>query len=60
VVMFGHVTGHVMLKQVRDHVMSHMPISQGYVGESSSSLFGYSLALEADLVDLGVSCPIPS
>jgi len=42
--MFGHVTG---------HMMSH-------VGESSSSLFGYSLALEADLVDLGVLHLIPS
>ena len=65
--MFGHVTGHVVLMWVQNHVMSHVllsqghvPISQGHVGQSSSSLFGYSWALGADLVDLEVSHPIPS
>ena len=66
-VVFGHVTGHVVLMRVRDHVIhhmlpsqGHMPISQGHMGKSLSSLFGYSLALGADLVDLEVSCLIPS
>ena len=65
--MFGHVTGHMVLMQVRDHVIRHMlpsqghvPISQGHMGKSLSSLFGYSLALGVDLVDLEVSCLIPS
>ena len=66
-VVFGHMTGHVVLIWVRDHMMSqvlpsqgHVPVSQGHVGESLSSLFGYSLALGADLVDLEVLCLIPS
>ena len=53
--MYGHVTGHVVLIRVKDHVMSHVllsqghvPISQGHMGESLSSLFDYSLALGAD------------
>jgi len=48
-IMLGHVIGHMMLKLVRDHVMSHvivfqghMPLSQDPMGESSSSLSGYS------------------
>ena len=59
-VVFGHVTGHMVLIQVRGHVMSHVLPSQGHMGESLSSLFGYSLALGGDLVDLGVSRLIPS
>ena len=54
VIMFGHVIGHVVLMWVRDHVMSHVllsqghvPVSPGHVEESSSLLFGYSLALGA-------------
>ena len=65
--MSGHVIGHVVLKPVRDHVMrhvigsqGHVVLSQGHVRESSSSLFGYSLALGADWVDLGFSRSIPS
>jgi len=67
VIVFGHMTGHMVLMLVKDHVMSHMlpsqghvPVSQCHVGESLSSLFGYSLALGVDLVDLGVSHLIPS
>jgi len=59
-IVFGHVIGHMVLIWVRDHVMSHVLPSQGHVGESSSSLFGYSLALGADWVDLGFSHSIPS
>jgi len=65
--MLGHVIGHVVLKLVRDHVMrhvigsqGHVPVSPGYVEESSSSLFGYSWALGVGWVDLGVSRVIPS
>ena len=65
--MSGHMVGHVVLMRVRDHMVSHMlssqghmPISQGHVGESSSLLFGYSLALGVDLVGLEVLHPIPS
>jgi len=57
----------LVLIQVRDHVISHMlpsqghmPVSQGHMEKSSSLLFGYSLALGADRVDLGVSHLIPS
>ena len=60
--MFGHVTGHVVLMQVRDHVMSHVllsqghvPVSQGYMGQSSSSLFGYSWASVAAAPRAGAS-----
>jgi len=67
VIMLGHVIGHVVLIRVKDHVMSHVllsqghvPASQGHVGESSSSLFGYSLALGVGWVGLGVSRSIPS
>jgi len=49
-----HVIGHVLLSQ--DHVSS----SQDHVGGSSSLQSGYSLALGAGLVDLGVPCSIPS
>jgi len=52
VVVWGHVVGHVVLELVGDHVIYHMPLSldhmsssQDHVGESSSSRFGYSLAL---------------
>ena len=44
VIMLGHVIGHVVLIWVKDHMISHMPFSQDQVGESLSSLFGYSLA----------------
>jgi len=54
-VMFEHVTGHIVLIQVRDHMMSHVlpsqghvSISQGHMGESLPSLFGCNLALGAD------------
>ena len=66
-IVFGHVTGHMVPMQVRDHVMSHVllfqghvPVSQDHVGESLSLLFGCSLALGVDLVDLGVLHSIPS
>ena len=61
VTMSGHVIvlGHVLLDVLRDHVMhhmigqviasqGHMPVSQGYMGKSSSLPFGYSLALGLD------------
>jgi len=55
-ITFGHVTGHVTWKVQEDHVMCHMigqviasqghvPASLDHVGESSSLLSGYSLAL---------------
>ncbi len=65
--VYGHVPGHVRLGLVRDHVVDHVPpsqdhvpSSQDHVGESSPSLFGYSLVLGADWVDLGVSRSILS
>ena len=65
--MFGHVIGHVVLVWVRDHVISHVllsqghvPVSPGHMEESSFSLFGYSWALGVGWVDLGVLRAIPS
>jgi len=67
VLVYSHVYGHVLLRLVRDHVIHHVSLSQGHVpdsqdhvGESSSSLSGYNLALGSGRVDLGRLCAIPS
>jgi len=71
VIVFGHVFGYVTWKAQGDHVMhhvtgqvivsqGHVPASLGLVGESSSSLSGYSWALGLGWVNLGVSHAIPS
>ena len=66
-IVLGHVIDYVVLMWVRDlvthHVLlsqGHVPVSQSHVGRSLSLLFGYSLALGAGLVDLGLSRAIPS
>ena len=71
VIILGHMFGHMTSKVWRDHMIchvvgqviasqDHVPPSLGYMGESLSSLSGYSLALGPDWVDLGFSCVIPS